>query len=256
MKIAFLASNNKAAQEARRKLEQRYGKNRIAQAETLVVLGGDGFMLQTLHEYIDKNYMGKLIYGINMGTIGFLMNSQGARADLPKRIAEAQTTTLYPLKMTAWTRDKARKELLAINEVSLFRQSSQTGQFRIIVDGRVRMEALYADGILLATAAGSTAYNLSAGGPIIPIGAEVLALTPISAFRPRRWRGGLLPASALVRFDVLGAAKRPVSAVADHDEVRDVARVDIREDRSRSLPILFDKDHGLEERIISEQFQP
>ena len=261
MKIAFLASKDKAAQAARVKLERRYGKTRLAQAEVIAALGGDGFMLQTLHAYIDKHYTDKPIYGINMGTIGFLMNSQSAIGNLRERIEAAQTTVLHPLSMTAWTRGRAPRaprprKLLAINEVSLFRQSSQTARFRIIVDGRARMDELYADGILLATAAGSTAYNLSAGGPIIPIGAEVLALTPISAFRPRRWRGGLLSASAHVRFEVIEAAKRPVSAVADHDQIRDITRVDVAEDRSIKLPILFDRDHSLEERIISEQFQP
>ncbi len=255
MKIAFLAASNKSAQQLRKKLNARYGGHRPQQADILVVLGGDGFMLHTLHQYIERDYQGKKVYGLNSGTVGFLLN----RADpenLPERIEAAQTTILHPLNMKARAKNKEQYQALAINEVSLFRQSSQTAHIRISVDGRVRMDSLFADGVLLATAAGSSAYNFSAGGPIVPLGADILALTPISAFRPRRWRGALLPASARVKFEALDPKKRPVGAVADHVELKDIVRIDIHEDKTIELPILFDPDHRLEERILSEQFQP
>ena len=255
MKIAFMAAPNKKSQQLRKELEARHGAQRPQNADVLVVLGGDGFMLHTLHQYIARDYMGKKVYGLNSGTIGFLLNSAEPK-NLPERIALAQTTILHPLHMSARTRDKRQHQALAINEVSLFRQNSQTAHIRISVDGRVRMDSLSADGVLLATAAGSSAYNFSAGGPIVPLGTEILALTPISAFRPRRWRGALLPSSARVRFEALDPKKRPVSAVADHAELKDIVRVDIYEDKTIELPILFDPDHGLEERILSEQFQP
>ncbi len=264
MKIAFLAAPNKKANQMRKDLTKLYGKHRAERADILVVLGGDGFMLHTLHQYIERGFAGKQIYGINSGTIGFLLNGAGSNnlppKNLMKRIEAAQTTILHPLTMSVHTKNKETHQALAINEVSLFRKSSQTAHIRISVDGRVRMETLSADGVLLATAAGSSAYNFSAGGPIVPLGAGVLALTPISAFRPRRWRGALLPSSAKVRFEALDPKKRPIRAVADHKEIGsdigDIIRVDIHEDKKIKLPLLFDSDHGLEERIISEQFQP
>ncbi len=254
MKYTFLAAKNKDAQTKARELEKLYGKNPPSKADVIVVLGGDGFMLQCLHTYIAKRYQAK-IYGMNLGTVGFLLNKLCALKSLEKKIAEASTTRLHPLSMSAQTGNGKKKQLLAINEVSLLRQVSQTAHIRIHVDGRVRLDGLYADGVLLATAAGSTAYNFSVGGPIIPLGAEVLALTPISTFRPRHWRGGLLPSSARVRFEVREHKKRPVSATADHQEIHNVVSVDIAEDKNITLPLLFDRGHELEERIISEQFQ-
>ena len=264
MKIAFLAASNQKAKQMRKELAKLYGNHRAERADILVVLGGDGFMLHTLHQYIERGFAGKQIYGINSGTIGFLLNGAGSNnlppKNLMKRIEAAQTTILHPLMMSVRTKNKETHQALAINEVSLFRKSSQTAHIRISVDGRVRMDKLSADGVLLATAAGSSAYNFSAGGPIVPLGSEILALTPISAFRPRRWRGALLPSSARVRFEMLNPEKRPISAVADHKEIGSdidtITRVDIYEDKKIKLPLLFDRDHGLEERIIAEQFQP
>jgi NAD+ kinase len=254
MKYAFLSSKNKEAQQMAKTLQNKFGKTDPRKADVIVVLGGDGFMLQLLHDYIEKKYSA-LIYGINMGTVGFLLNNKSAPTQLDKKIKAASKTILHPLKMIATTRNKQKKQLLAINEVSLLRQVPQTAHIKISVDGRVRLDKLNADGVLLSSAAGSTAYNFSAGGAIIPIGAELLALTPISAFRPRGWRGGLLPANAKVRFDILDAKKRSVSAAADQVEIRDVLSVEVIEDKSFALPLLFDKGHELEERIISEQFQ-
>lgn len=254
MKLSFITSSSKAAKEAGKKFQAQFGKTPPNRADTIIVLGGDGFMLQFLHEYIEKKYDAS-IYGINMGTVGFLMNNSSTPTQLAKKIKEASKTILHPLAMEAVTADRQKKKSLAINEVSLLRESSQNAHIKISVDGRVRLDALHADGILVATAAGSTAYNFSAGGPIIPISAELLALTPISAFRPRRWRGGLLPSRAKVRFDILDSKKRPVSATADQEEIRNVVSVEITEDRSIALPVLFDKGHELEERILSEQFQ-
>ena len=254
MKYAFLASKDKEAQAAAKNFRAAFGKTSPQKADVIIVLGGDGFMLQSMHDYISKGYNAK-IYGMNMGTVGFLLNKLSPISKLEKKIRAASTTHLHPLKMVATTQNNRKKHLLAINEVSLLRQVSQTSHIRIVIDGRVRLETLYADGVLLATAAGSTAYNFSVGGPIVPIGSSLLALTPISAFRPRRWRGGLLPSSAHVRFEVLDAKKRPVSATADHEEIRNVLAVDIVEDKTTTLPILFDKGHELEERIVLEQFQ-
>lgn len=254
MKLAFLNVKSKQAQELTKKLQKRFAKVAPHNADVIVVLGGDGFMLQTLRQYIEKKYT-QPVYGINMGTVGFLMNNPSTADELPARIDEAGKTILHPLKLNALCQNKEQKQLLAINEVSLFRQTAQTAHFRIKVDGRLRLEELYADGVILASAAGSTAYNYSAGGTIIPIGADVLALTPINPFRPRRWKGGLLPASVKVRFEVKESKKRSVSAAADNEEIRDIIQADIFEDKTISLPLLFDKDHDLEERIISEQFK-
>jgi NAD+ kinase len=248
--IAFVASDVPAAQRARRRLIQRYGDARPETADVVVALGGDGLMLTTLQRLMNS---GKPIYGMHRGTVGFLMNEYG-EGDLIKRLAAAQVTVIHPLSMRA--RDSAGHvhRHRAINEVSLFRQTYQAARLRILVDGKERLAELVADGVMLATPAGSTAYNLSAQGPIIPIGAPLLALTPISPFRPRHWRGALLPDRAHVTIEVLEAEKRPVAAVADHDEVRSVRSVEISMDHATAMHMLFDPGHSLDERILSEQF--
>ena len=214
--------------------------------------GGDGFMLETLHQYLDRSVP---IYGMNRGTVGFLMNSY-SEVGLLERVAKAQLTVLKPLKMTAIRIDGSSVEALAINEVSLLREKRFAAKLRISIDGRVRLPELICDGALLSTPAGSTAYNLSAHGPIVPLGARLLALTPICPFRPRRWRGALLSEGVRVRFDILEAAKRPVSAVADYTEVRDVSSVEVAVEPEMGLQLLFDPAHNLEERILNEQFSP
>jgi len=250
--IAFVASETDEAQAALKRLVQRYESVSPDEADVIVALGGDGFMLETLHRYMER---GVPIYGMNCGTVGFLMN-QYREDGLPDRLARAEVVILHPLAMTAHTVSGAVEHAMAINEVSLLRESRQAAKLRISIDGVVRLEELICDGVLVATPAGSTAYNLSAHGPIVPIRAPLLALTPISAFRPRRWRGALLPNTAQVVIDVLEPTKRPVSATADFTEVRDVTRVEVREDSSISLRLLFDPEHNLEERIIKEQFLP
>ena len=250
MKIAFVASNTPVAKAACTRLVSRYGEVPIDRAEIIVALGGDGFMLQTLHE---TQSLPAPVYGMNRGTIGFLMNSYG-EADLVDRLIAAEAAEINPLVMEATKADGSTATALAINEVSLLRAGPQAAKLQITVDGRLRMPELVCDGALVATPAGSTAYNYSAHGPILPIGSEVLALTAMSAFRPRRWRGALLPKAARVQFDVLEAEKRPVMADADGKSHRDVVRVEIRSDPSVSHTILFDPGHGLEERLISEQF--
>ncbi len=251
-RIAFVASDAEPAQEALASLTARYGQADPWDAEIVVALGGDGLMLETLHAYMMR---GVPIFGMNRGSVGFLLNEY--RIDgLPERLAAAQRVTLHPLRMVAMRADGSRQEALAINEVSLLRQTRQAAKLKLFIDGVERMEELICDGILLSTPAGSTAYNLSAHGPIIPLGAGILALTPISAFRPRRWRGALLPHTAQVSIEILEAEKRPVSAVADYTEVRHVRRVEIVEDRSIALTLLFDPEHNLEERILKEQFLP
>ncbi len=217
-----------------------------------MALGGDGTMLETLHRYMHRRAP---IYGMNRGSVGFLMNTYNEE-ELVERIAAAKPAELHPLRMRARTIAGEESEALAINEVSLLRETRFAAKLRIRIDGIVRMEELICDGVLVATPAGSTAYNLSAHGPIVPIGTGILALTPISAFRPRRWRGALLPHDARVTFEVLEADKRRVSAVADYTEVRDVKQVDITEDRDITLTLLFDPEHNLEERILKEQFAP
>ena len=249
-RIAFLAAQTDVAQEARARLAARYGDTPPESATAIVALGGDGFMLETLHRFLGQ---GIAVYGMNRGSVGFLMNGF-VEDDLPDRIAQAQGATLHPLRMLAEVPDDEPVEALAINEVSLLRETRQAAKIRIVVDGKTRIEELICDGILLSTPAGSTAYNLSAHGPIVPLGANLLPLTPISAFRPRRWRGALLPTDARVVFEVAEAGKRPVAAVADYTEVRDVRRVTVWEDRSVTLTLLFDPDHNLSERIIAEQF--
>ncbi len=218
-------------------------------ADIVVALGGDGFMLQTLHTFTGK---GKPIYGMNLGSVGFLMNEY-RQEELLERLAAAEKAEIHPLKMQAHTA-KGITEARAFNEVSLLRETRQAAKIRIMVDGKPRISELICDGVLVSTPAGSTAYNLSAHGPILPIDAALLALTPISAFRPRRWRGALLPRRAMVRFEILENVKRPVSAVADDFEVRDVIAVDVAEDRSIAMTMLYDAGHNLDERILSEQF--
>lgn len=248
--ICFTATGTPAAEEALERLCRRYGQVPADQAGVIVALGGDGFMLETMHRHIA---LGKPIYGMNRGTVGFLLNAY-AEHGLEERLDKASRVQLYPLAMTALTSHGETLRALAINEVSMLRQTRQAAKIRISVDGRVRLPELICDGALVCTSAGSTAYNLSAHGPILPMGSNVMALTPISAFRPRRWRGAVLPHRASLDFDIIEGEKRPVSAVADYTEVRDVIRVSVQEDRSVVLPILFDPEHNLEERILSEQF--
>ncbi|WP_431285962.1 NAD kinase [Humitalea sp. 24SJ18S-53] len=249
-RAAFLASASPPAETARARLVALYGDTPPEEADVIVALGGDGFMLETLHRFMGH---AKPVYGINRGSVGFLMNAYH-EADLPQRLADAQAATLHPLRMVALDVNGTTHEALAINEVSLLRETRQAAKIRILVDGRERLAELSCDGVLVSTPAGSTAYNLSAHGPIVPLSANLLPLTPISAFRPRRWRGALLPAEARVVFEVLEADKRPVAAVADFTEVREVVRVEVREDREVTLTLLFDPDHGLSERVIAEQF--
>lgn len=248
-KLHFVASEAPEAQAMLGKLSARYGNCSPLEATAIVALGGDGFMLQTLHSFLDR---GVPIYGMNLGSVGFLMN--GFREeDLPHRIDAAQPTKIRPLLMKTVS-PAGEKTALAFNEVSLLRQTHQAAKLRIILDGKVRLDELVCDGILVSTPAGSTAYNLSAHGPILPIDSALLAMTPLSAFRPRRWRGALLPRNVQIRFEVLEHGKRPVSAVADNDEVRDVSRVDVAEDRDTTVTMLFDPGHSLDERILAEQF--
>lgn len=250
LNIAFAASDAPVAQTARAALIGRYSDVPLEKADVIVALGGDGFMLQTLH---DTQHLRAPVYGMNRGTIGFLMNIY-SESDLQDRLAAAEEAVINPLLMEATHSDGLVSKALAINEVALLRAGPQAAKLQITVDGRLRMQELVCDGALVATPAGSTAYNYSAHGPIVPIGAEVLALTAMAAFRPRRWRGALLPKTAHVRFDVLEPEKRPVMADADGKSHRDVVRVDIRSEPSVEHRILFDPGHGLEERLISEQF--
>jgi NAD+ kinase len=249
-RIAFVASPVPEAEEALSRLAKSYGNVVPEKADVIVALGGDGLMLQTLHRFMSS---GKPIYGMHRGTVGFLMNEYRVE-NLHERIAAAHTAVIHPLLMRARAADGSARTFHAFNEVSLFRQAYQAARLRILIDGKERLAELVADGVLLATPAGSTAYNLSAQGPIIPINAPLMALTPISPFRPRRWRGALLPDRAGVRVEVLEADKRPVAAVADHDEVRAVMSVDIKMDHGIAMHMLFDPGHSLDERIVREQF--
>jgi NAD+ kinase len=249
-RIALVAGKSPEAQSAFKRLRRRYGSVAPADADVIVALGGDGFMLQTLHKFMD---IGKPIYGMHRGTVGFLMNEY-VDDGLEERIAAAKTALTHPLVMRAVDVKGRTHEHLAFNEVSLFRQIYQAARLRILVDGKERLPELIADGLLVATPAGSTAYNLSVQGPIIPINAPLLALTPISPFRPRRWRGALLPDTARIRIEVKDPDRRPVAAVADHDEVRDVQQVDVSMDRRIEMRLLFDPGHSLDERILREQF--
>ncbi len=251
-RMAFVAAETPNAQFACQRLSNRYGCVALAEAEVIVALGGDGFMLECLHRFIDHPAP---IYGMNRGTVGFLLNEYD-ETNLPQRISRAVLVGLSPLRMEAVTASGEIVRALAINEVSLLRETRQTAHLRIRIDDCVRLEELVCDGTLVCTPAGSTAYNLSAHGPILPMGSNVLALTPISAFRPRRWRGAILPHSSVVSIEVLEHEKRPVSAVADYTEVRDIAKVTIHEDAEAKLRMLFDREHHLEERILKEQFTP
>ena len=249
-RLAFVCVDRPEAVTARQILIETYGSTPVDQADVIVALGGDGFMLETLHAAMT---VAKPIFGMNLGSVGFLMNDFDTEG-LLQRIRQASPTVVHPLAMRAVTVSGEVHRGLAINEVSLLRQTRQSAKLTISVDSRVRMAELICDGILVATPAGSTAYNLSAHGPVVPLGSGVLALTPISAFRPRRWRGALLPHTAAVAFDVLEADKRPVSAVADDVEVRNVARVEVSERRDIALTMLFDADRSYEERVLAEQF--
>ena len=250
--ISFHCSDRPEAKAAFRDLVKKYGNCDAADADVIVALGGDGFMLQTIRRYRTLLHRGLPLYGMNRGTIGFLMNEY-TDDDLIAKISDAEVAEISPLRMIAEAPGGEYEEL-AFNEVSLFRQTRQAAHIRISVDGKVRLERLIADGVLLATPAGSTAYNLSAHGPVIPLGADILALTPISAFRPRRWRGALLKSKAKVEFENLDVDKRPLSATADSQEIRNVSKVTIERDENSRLSILFNADHALDEKILREQF--
>lgn len=250
-RIAFLASDAPDAQIALASLVARYGNHDADTADVVVALGGDGFMLATQHRFLSS---GRPVYGMNKGTIGFLMN-EFAEEDLPKRLANAERRVIRPLTMEAEDVSGSVHRASALNEVSMLRQSYQAASLGVSIDGRVRLDPLICDGILVATPFGSTAYNLSAHGPILPLDAPLLALTPVSAFRPRRWRGALIPDNSRVDIVVNDTAKRPVNAVADHTEVKSVRRVSVWLDRESSGIILFDPEHSWEERILTEQFQ-
>jgi len=248
--IAFVASRTDEAQSALADIRARYAEVPLDQAEVIVALGGDGFMLRTLHRHLALN---RPVYGMKLGTVGFLMNQY--RVDgLLERLARAQATTLKPLVMEAVSESGTTGISLAFNEVSLLRQTKQAAHIRVSLNGVVKIDELMCDGVLVSTSAGSTAYNLSAHGPILPLGADVLAMTPISPFRPRRWRGAILRAGTEVKFEVLDPYKRPVSATADSNEVRDIVEVTIRESRDKTVNLLFDPEHNLEDRILNEQF--
>jgi NAD+ kinase len=249
--IAFAANPTPKAQAALRTLVARYNSVPLEQADVIVALGGDGFMLRTLHSVLKHQLP---VYGMNAGSLGFLMNDYH-EDDLMDRIGAAELVELHPLRMKAHCVDGSVTEALAINEVSLLRQTYQAAKLGIHIDGKERMSELVCDGVLVATPAGSTAYNLSAHGPIVPIDSDILCLTPISAFRPRRWRGALLPHDARVEFIVDDPTERPVSATADNLEVRDVTRVEVQEDRNLALRLLYDPGHNLAERILAEQFE-
>ncbi len=250
-RLSFVASPAIEAQAAYKRLTKRYGNVNPQDASVIVALGGDGLMLQTLHRFMKDEIP---IYGMHRGSVGFLMNDY-LEDGLPERIAQAKVNVIHPLKMRVEAEGGEMKEALAINEVSLFRLTYQAARLAITVDGQERLADLVCDGVLVSTPAGSTAYNLSVGGPILPLKARLLALTPISPFRPRRWRGALLANKANVKITVLESAKRPVSAVADHIEIRNILSVSIREERTLGLKLVFDPGHALEERILAEQFR-
>lgn len=252
-RIALLASDTAKAQRAYADLLAEHDWVPFEDAQAVVVLGGDGFMLQTLHSMLDS---GRLIpaYGMNLGTVGFIMNRYRSGASIDKRLQKARKMAIAPIRMRATTQTGATCDWRAINEVSLLRETRQTAKIEISVDDKVRIEELVCDGVLLSTPAGSTAYNFSANGPILPLDSQLLALTPISAFRPRRWRGAILPDRSQVKFRVREPVKRPVSVVADQKELRDVAEVSLAIDRESELTLLFDPGHALDERIVAEQF--
>ncbi len=249
-RLAFLASNRHGSKRALAELKSKYRHYPLREADVLVVLGGDGFMLHTLHEHVEHQIP---VFGMRLGDVGFLMNRYEPDG-LVERIDKSREVVLNPLSMRATDIRGKTHCALAINEVSLLRQTNQAAHIRISVNDQERLAKLVADGVLLATAAGSTAYNLSAHGPILPLGTEAVVLTPISPFRPRRWQGAILPAHATVGFEVLQAKRRPVSVTADYDEFRDITEVVVRQDTTTSHHLLFDPEHSLEERIINEQF--
>ncbi|MEO3999181.1 NAD kinase [Mesorhizobium sp. CAU 1732] len=249
--LTFISADTEDARKAQIRLTSLYGQAAIEDADVVVALGGDGFMLQAIQDNMDS---GRRLYGMNRGTVGFLMNEY-SETDLHARIAGSSAETIRPLVMEVSTADQPSQTYRAINEVSLFRQSAQAAKVRITIDGQIRLDELACDGVMVATPAGSTAYNLSAHGPIIPLDAPLLALTPVSPFRPRRWRGALLPNQSIVRFDILEADKRPVNAVADHAEVRSVTSVTVRESRRSTVTLLFDENHSWNERVLAEQFR-
>ncbi len=251
-RLAFVCASTATAREAKARLEAIYGAATTAEADVIIALGGDGLMLQTLHRNMRRL---KPIYGMNLGTVGFLLNTY-KEANLLKRLKKARQVTLTPLRMLATNTRGKCSEVLAINEVSLLRSSRQTARIEVAVDGQKRLPELHCDGVLVATPAGSTAYNLSAHGPILPLGAGLLALTPINAFRPRRWRGALLSRTSRVEFTILDPKKRPVAAAADSVEIANVAHVEVTEASDTRLTLLFDPEHDLEERILKEQFAP
>jgi NAD+ kinase len=250
MKLSFFASETEKAQRSLTQLMQRYGQHNPDAAEVIVVLGGDGFMLQCLHQFMHQDIP---VFGLRRGTVGFLMNDY-SKDDLLARISAAQETVLRPLMMQATGVNGQVSESLAINEVSLLRQTKQSAHIEVKINGQSKIDSLVGDGVMVATPAGSTAYNLSAHGPVIPLGSEILALTPISPFRPRRWRGAIIPSHAEVTFIVKNHQKRPVSATADNTEIRDVEQVVIKEAKHIKIRALYDAKHNLEDRIINEQF--
>jgi len=254
MKLALVVSDTEKAQSGAEALRHSMDWTEPADADALVVIGGDGFLLHVLHEMLDWDRV-KPCYGLNLGTVGFLMNSKPNGKSIAQRVADAQSVSVRPLEMRATTQSGQEYFYHAINEVSLLRETRQTAKLEVNVNGRVRMEELVCDGVLVATPAGSTAYNLSANGPILPLGSRMMALTPISPFRPRRWKGAILPDSAEVEFRVREPGKRPVAAVADQKEVRDVINVRISASAEKELTLLFDPGWSLEERIFAEQFQ-
>ncbi|WP_019170375.1 NAD kinase [Pseudaminobacter salicylatoxidans] len=250
-KFAFVSSGAPDAEAAVARLAKKYGSVPVTEADVVIALGGDGFLLQTLRETMST---GKQVYGMNRGTVGFLMNEFN-EDDLRERIGVAVPETIRPLQMDATLADGSNLKALAINEVALWRQSYQTAKIRISIDDKVRLEELNCDGVMVATPAGSTAYNLSAHGPILPLDAPLLALTPVSPFRPRRWRGALIPEDAVVRFDILEADKRPVNVAADHTEAKSVLTVTVQQSRRETATLLFDASHSWSERILTEQFR-
>jgi NAD+ kinase len=249
-KIHFVASHSDAAQSALEVMQEKYGDCDPESAEVIVALGGDGFMLRTLHRLMPADLP---VYGMKIGNVGFLMNRYN-EAGLRQRLEAAKSVELNPLCMIAMTEAGNETRALAINEVALLRQVNQAAHIRVVVNDSVKVEDLTCDGVLVSTAAGSTAYNLSVQGPILPLGTDALVLTPISPFRPRRWRGAVLPSSARIRFEILDHYKRPVSATADAHEVRNVVTVDVFEEQDITFKLMFDPDHSLEDRILDEQF--
>ncbi|MXP13912.1 NAD kinase [Altererythrobacter confluentis] len=252
-RLALLASDTERAEDAEAELREAHDWVPLDEAEAVVVLGGDGFMLQTLHQMLDADRVIPA-YGINLGTVGFLMNKHRSAANVLARIKKSRSIAIAPLRMEATTQDGQHHNFCAINEVSLLRETRQTAKIEVSVEDKVRIKELVCDGVLVSTPAGSTAYNLSANGPILPLDSNLLALTPISAFRPRRWRGAILPDRSAIRFRVLEPEKRPVSAVADQKELRNIAEVSLRIAREAELTLLFDPGHSLDDRIVAEQF--